>query len=234
MPAEDPFWTRLPKVAPGVLRAGIEFGAAPQTMIARMFCLEVLRSAPIQGVSFKLPFCEVTPDTFAEVALAILRGGISTRVMGPGDPDFDHAQAVFVTTEDVMKIAQGDWVKRDRPRTAVVHEAVHAHHDMTGRADLLVVQTEQAGFIAECVFARCWRKYAKAQFRPPFLTHPADPSFNDIFEAAWAVALAIVDDGRREVPADDPSFVALHDAIRQAPPYRSNWNTRMLADGLRW
>jgi hypothetical protein len=234
MAAEDPFWTRLPKLGTGALRGAVEFGTDPSTLVARNFCFQVLKSAPVAGIAFTLPWCSVDPEMFADIRTAILRGAISTRIMGPGDPDAEHGQAVFIPEDDVMKIADGDWLKRHRFVTAVVHESVHAHHDMSGRADLRVVDTETAAYVAECVYTRRWEKYAKATHRPSFLCDRDNAEFNAIFAPAWALALRIVDDGHESIAKADADLVSLVDAIKACSVYSHNWDTKIVADGLRW
>lgn len=232
MVAEDPFWTRLPKAGEGMLRGIAESATDPTTMAARLFCLQVLGSEPIAGVSFELPFCKIVPEIFMDVRTAILRGAISTRIMGDGDPDA-VGQAVFIPGDDVMKILEGDWWKRSRFVTTVVHEAVHAHHDMSGRADLLVVESEQAAYVAECVFTRRW-KHSKFQHRPQFLCDQDNAEYNAIFKPAWELALRIVDQEETSIGKGDKDLQELHDAIRTCSLYKANWDQTITADGLRW
>ncbi len=199
-----------------------------------MFALQVLQSPQISGVAFELPFCRVEPENFTDVGAAILLGSISTGIMSQGDPDFDLAHAMNIPGDDVLKIAEGDWNKRHRYRTAVVHEAVHAHHDMTGRADLLVVESEQAAFIAETVYTRCWDRYGTSTIRPQFLADRDNADYNAIFGPAWDLALTIVDDGTTKIAADDGRLKALHKAIRESDLYKDTWDQKITANRLRW
>ena len=234
MSSDDPFWAPFVKGADRTLRQTAEIVNEPEALGARFFAAEVLSSEPIGGLTFGLPYCAIGPSIFADVRAAILRGGIRMRIMGLGDPDFHHAQAVYVPGNDVMKVAEGDWERRHRFRTAIVHEAVHAHHDMEGRSDLRVYQTEGASYIAETVFTRCWEPYRKNRIRPQFLCDAQNTEFNDIFRPAWELALRIVDDGKTTIAESDADLMALEQAIRESSIYKDNWDQLILADRIRW
>lgn len=234
MAPRDPFWPRIADGLNQALQQTGEITREPESLAARFFAIEVLSSDPIAEVTFGLPYCSVDPVIFAEVRAAILRGGIRMRVMGAGDPDFQHAQAVYIAGQDLMKIAEGDWEKRHRFRTAVVHEAVHAHHDMEGRSDLRVHQSEAAAFIAETVFTRNWPIYRKNDIRPQFLCDPQNDEFNAIFRPAWALALRIVDGGETTIADGDADLTELQDGIRDASVYADSWDRMITADRIRW
>jgi hypothetical protein len=211
----------------------------PSSLAARFFAVEVLSSEPIKGVTFGLPYCTVDPDIFAEIREAILRGAIRMEVMGEGDPDFHLAQAVYVPNAvkgqtDVMKIAAGEWEKRHRFRTAIVHEAVHAHHDMAGRSDLRVHQSEEASYIAEAVYTRCWTPYSTSEIQPAFLTDPGNAEYNAIFRAAWTLALRIVDGQETTIAEGDTDLSDLREALRLSSLYKDSFNDLITANGLRW
>lgn len=234
MEDKHPYWSHLGRVPTSLLRQMLDFTVDPSTLVARMFALQVLQSPQISGVAFELPFCKVEPGNFADVGTAILLGSISTGIMNQGDPDFEHAHAMYVPGDDVLKIAEGDWNKRHRYRTAVVHESVHAHHDMTGRADLLVVETEQASYIAETVYTRRWDRYSKSTIRPQFLADQDNADYNAIFGPAWQLALKIVDAETTTIAASDADLKALEQAIRVSDLYKNTWNQKITANGLRW
>lgn len=234
MPSDDSFWSSIATGADRALRQSGEIAADPKALAARFFAVEVLSSEPIEGVTFGLPYCAIDPAMFADIRVAILNGRIRMEIMGPGDPDFHHAQAVYVPGDDLMKIGEGDWEKRHRYRTAVVHEAVHAHHDMAARTDLRVYQSEAASYVAETVFTRCWRSPSKTQIRPQFLCDPTNADFNHIFGPAWELALRIVDEGETSIGDGDPQLAELHQAIREADIYKDNWDQMITADRIRW
>jgi len=234
MPSDDPFWSSFIEGTDQVLRQTAEITAEPDALSARFFAAEVLSSEPVSGLTFGLPYCSVDPSVFADIRGAILRGRIRMRIMGPGDPDFHLAHAVYVPGDDMMKIADGKWDKRHRFRTAIVHEAVHAHHDMMGRTDLRVHQSEAAAYIAETVFTRSWTPYTKNDIRPQFLCDPHNTDYNDIFGPAWELALRIVDRGETTIVEGDPDLMDLQEAIRGSDIYKDNCDQMITADRIRW
>jgi hypothetical protein len=234
MRSNDPFWSRALRHADKVLLQSAEVTMDPASLAARFFAVKVLSSEPIKGIAFGLPYCSIDPDIFAEIRSAIIRGGIRMGIMGPGDPDFEHAQAVYDPDQDLIKIAAGDWEKRHRYRTALVHEAVHAHHDMAGRSDLRVHQSEEASYIAETVYTRCWSRYRKSEIRPSFLCDASNADYNAIYRPAWALALRIVDAEETTIPEGDSDLLELREALRMSDLYRDSFNHLITANRLRW
>lgn len=205
--------------------------ANPLNLYAKTFALTTLALPIVQDIEFETPSVKVDHETFDAVRSAIGRAQINVALMEKDDPDRDIGAAVYLSDENLMKLASVD-TSRDRPATSLIHESVHASHDILGLAQLTVWQTEQAAYIAEAVFTRLMPKYADAVRPPPFLQNWESAAYNGLYRPAWNLAIKIVDGGTKKIPPADVDLLNLYAAIQVAPPYKDNWADNIVANGV--
>jgi len=213
------------------LQHGLDIASNPLNLYATAFAHAVLTMPLVQDIEFETPTVKVDRHTFQMVLSAIVKGNIRVILMDATDPDRQVGAAVYVSGDNLLKLSSVD-LRRDRSKSSIIHESVHASHDILKRSDLSVWSTEQAAYIAEAVLARLMPAYAEAQRVPQFLQDPESAAYNALFRPAWNLAVKIVDQGIKKIPGNDVDLLNLFSAIQQAKPYQSTWADKILADGI--
>ena len=209
----------------------------PDNMITLDNVLAVFGGSRVGSIAFEIPKVTVNSGTFSSVRSAIVSGRIQVFTMQPSDPDCDISDGVYVTKGNYMKIATNNAHPNLR-KSIIVHESVHAAHDIACSTQLKVRESEAASYIAQALYLR--RCYPAALSRPNELrptsfaktpaARTAAAAAEAIFAPAWECAVRIAAK-QTKLTATDPEYAALEQAIIASPLYSANHDHPIEADG---
>jgi hypothetical protein len=231
-----------------VMRHGVQFvlGGGPLNFALKMRVLEILRGDPVPRIEFELAGNKVDKSTFGAVCDAVLAGKVNVSALHKSDPslaDMDSGliqqlsalyrpdwDTIFVklpakkkssgqSTADAMVIAG---VQSNDLKGSIVHESIHAAHDIAGDA-LTILDTETLAYVGEACYVR--RKYPQSLQRPYEFTGsgPDGTAMDAVLYAAWTLAKRIVDNKDRKIPDGDADLKSLRDALKATAAYGSTW-----------
>jgi hypothetical protein len=231
-----------------VMRHGVQFvlGGGPLNFALKARVLEILRSDPVPSIEFELAGKKVDKSTFGAVCDAILRGKVNVSALQKNDlgladmdsgliqqlsalyrPDWD---TIFVklpakkksagqSSADAMIIAG---VQSNDLKGSIVHESIHAAHDIAGDP-LIILDTEALAYVGEACYVR--RKHPQSLQRPWEFTGsgPDGTAMDAVLYAAWTLAKRIVDNKDTKIPDGDADLKALREALKGTSAYGSTW-----------
>jgi len=167
----------------------IEVAQSPFDFAARLKVMTVLSHPALRGIHFTIPGAEVSTRMLERVLAAISNYSLSVGLWQPGVPGYTKdASAQYDKDADALYVDLGT---KDRLSISnVVHEAVHAAHDIGGSKTMTRLASETAAYIAECVFQL---KKQKPDHRT--LIYANGSAVDAIYEAAWPLALKVLGRG---------------------------------------
>lgn len=210
--------TTLPKFNPKCIERQL-LGTALDLVIvtnaaARLKAIDILMSPHLQGIDFSIPGARVTSKMLTDVLSHIVKRNMQVDHWHAGHPDYrQDAMAQYDPNSDTLSIP----LTNDRESLgAVVHESIHAAHDISHDTRMTVLATESAAYIGECVFLL---NSQKADHRTKIFDKgsPVD----NIYDAAWNIAWKVLGRGpltESNVPPQttftDAELTGLYDAVR--------------------
>jgi hypothetical protein len=198
-------------------------------IVAKQAVLSLLQSELVQSLDFVVAKFPVNANTFNSVGRAILLGKINVTVLLPNDTRFPEYAAMYndigaiydkkINTLILKKLLDAE--KPRRFRAPIIHETVHAAHDVGVLSSMMRLHTEAIAYTAEAVFLRTDQTSSR---RPDdFLSMPAGAPEDDVLKFAWNIANKIVGDGQttgqKNVPDSDSDWTGLLDAIKRTQMY---------------
>jgi len=211
----------------------------PDNMVTLQNVLAVLGGSRVASIAFDIPNVSVNSGTFSAVRTAIVTGRIQVFTMPESDPDHAISDGVYVSNGNYMKIAANKAQPAMR-KSIVVHESIHAAHDIARSSQLLVRESEMASYIAQAMYIRCYHPTAVQrpnELRPTRFIAPGAPGETEakeaekILSAAWDCAVRITG-GQKTLSAADPELAALEKAITTSFLYSGNHGDHIFADGV--
>jgi hypothetical protein len=231
-----------------VMRHTLQFtlGGGPLNFALKARVLEILNNDPVPRIDFELAGKKVDKKTFGSVCDAILRGRVNVSALQKNDPSLADLDANLI--QQLSALYRPNWdtifvklpakkksggqsagdaaviagIQSNDLKGSIVHESIHAAHDIAGDP-LTILETEAVAYVGEACYVR--RKYPQSQGRPyEFQATGADGTAMDaVLYAAWTLAKRIVDNKDTKIPADDPDLKSLHDALKGTLAYGSTW-----------
>jgi hypothetical protein len=231
-----------------VMRHALQFtlGGGPINFALKARVLEILKNDPVPRIEFELAGNKVDNKTFDSVCEAILRGKVNVAALQKNDPSLADLGASLI--QQLSALYRPDWdtifvklpakkkagaqsaadaailagIQGNDLKGSIVHESIHAAHDIAGDS-LTILETEAMAYVGEACYVR--RKYPQTLQRPyEFKATGADGTAMDaVLYAAWTLAKRIVDSKDTKIPAGDPDLKSLHDALKGTAAYGSTW-----------
>jgi hypothetical protein len=213
---------------------------SPENLLLLHEVLRLLGDAQVTTIAFSIPSVTVDSVTFSSVRHALMMGKVQAFVMGAGDPDSKISDGFYAPKANFLKVGNNKAWPRARLAT-IVHECVHAAHDIAGKPGLFVLDTEAAAYIAGAVWLR--RQYPAAtgrpgEFRPgDYVTDPVDKlaaaEAEAIYTAAWTCAVKIeAASAPSRFRAGDTELDELYKAIKASSLYAGSFGDKVVADGV--
>lgn len=211
----------------------------PDNMVTLDNVLAVLGGSRVASIAFDIPKVTVDSATFSAVRTAIVTGRVQVYTMPETDPDCAISDGVYVPNGNYMKIARNNAHPILR-KSIIVHESIHAAHDIARSTQLVVRESEMASYIAQALYVR--RCYPAAlsrpnELRPIRFIAPGAPGeaaakeADTILAAAWDCAV-LIDGGQRKLTAADAQLAALEQAIIGSSLYKYTHGDPITANGV--
>jgi hypothetical protein len=218
------------------------FGDGGLNLIAKHTVLSLLKGDAVQNMDFVVGGFAVDAGTLDSVRRAILLGRINVTFLARNDQRFpeyaaiyNDIGAVYDRSRNTLLLKEID-TKSRKSLASIVHEAVHAAHDIAVESKMIRLHTEAVAYVAEAVFLRSLQKVDR---RPDtFLSSPPGEPEDDVLKFAWNIANKIAGDGKtagvKTVPESDSDWKDLLAAIKKTHMYSTvfPWQDKAGFDGV--